>query len=89
MSTNYTNRKASQALRGQGVLVTLDATDSANLDLLAEGQICFANSIGVYGTINRVDYYGHSFSVNPIQPDREFGVYGYLPVNEIVNVGTD
>lgn len=88
MSTNFSNRKASQALRGEAVLVTLDGTDSANLDLLSEGQVCFANTAGVYGTINRVDYYGNSFSVNPIQPDRSFGVYGYLPVNEIVNVRT-
>jgi hypothetical protein len=40
MSTNFVNRKASQSLRGQAVLVTLDGTDSANLDLLSEGQIC-------------------------------------------------
>jgi hypothetical protein len=92
MSTNFVNRKASQSLRGQAVLVTLDGTDSANLDLLSEGQICLNNSSGVYGTINRVDYFGHSFSVNPIQPDRNFassGTYGYLAVNEIVNVRTD
>lgn len=88
MSTNYTNRKASQALRGEAVLVTLDGTDSANLDLLSEGQICFANTAGVYGTINRVDYYGNSFSVKPVQPNKEFGVYGYLAVNETVNVRT-
>lgn len=88
MSQNYTNRKASQALRGQATLVTLDSTDAANLYLLAEGQLCFANTAGVYGTINRVDYYGNSFSVKPIQLNREFGTYGYLAVNEIVNVRT-
>lgn len=88
MSTNFTNRRASQALKGQATLVTLDSTDSDNLNLLSEGQVCFANTIGVYGTINRVDYYGNSFSVKPIQPDRYFGVYGYLPVNEVVNVRT-
>lgn len=86
MSINFTNRKAAQSLRGQAVLVTLNGADAANLDQIAEGQICFANTAGVYGTINRVDYYGTSFSVKPIQPDKSFGVYGYLAANEIVNV---
>lgn len=83
-----TNRKASQALRGQAVLVTLDSTDQAELANFSEGMLCTHDQSGRTGTINRVDYYGTSFSVNPVQPDREFGIYGYLPVDATVTVTT-
>jgi len=88
MSVQITNRKASQALRGQAVLVTLDATDSAQLVNFNQGMICTHDSTGKTGTINRVDYKGNSFSVNPIQPDKDFGIYGYLAVSDTVTVST-
>lgn len=86
---NFTNRKASQSLPGESVLVTVDGTDSANLYKLREGQLCTNNSSGKTGTVHRVDVYGTSFSVNPIQPNMTFessSVYGYLAVNETVIV---
>lgn len=88
MSTQVTQRKASQALMGQSVLVTLNGADSAELENFSEGMLCTHDQSGRTGTINRVDYYGNSFSVNPIQPDREFGIYGYLAVNATVTVDT-
>lgn len=84
-----TNRKASQSLRGQAVLVTLDSTDAAQLSDFSEGMLCTNGSSGKTGTINKVDYYGTSFTVNPIQPDRDFAsasTYGYLAVDETITV---
>lgn len=91
MSVSVTNRKASQSLNGQAVLVTLDASDSSNLSDFSEGQLCTVTSSGDTGTIARVDTYGHSFLVNPIQMDKVFastGTYGYLAVGETVTVTT-
>ena len=88
MAIQVTNRKASQSLKGTAVLVTLDATDSAQLENFLEGQLVTADATGRTGTINRVDYFGHSFSVNPIQPDKEFGIYGYLAASATVTVTT-
>lgn len=88
MSTQITNRKASQSLKGQAVTVTLDATDSAQLENFSEGMLCTHDQSGRTGTIHRVDYFGHSFLVNPIQPDKEFGIYGYLAASATVTVDT-
>lgn len=90
MATNYTNREAAQALKGQAVLVTVNSSDSANLYLLRKGQLA-TNASGKTGTVYSVDVYGTSFLVTPIQPDRDFGstsVYGYLPVGDVVSVST-
>ena len=91
MATNFTNRKAAQSLAGQSVLVTLDSTDAANLDLLTEGMLCTNGSSGKTGTVGRVDYFGNSFKIKPIQPNRNFdsvSTYGYLAVGETVTVNT-
>lgn len=86
MATQITNVKASQALRGQAVIVTLAGDQADELAGFSEGMLCTHDQSGATGTINRVDYKGTSFSVNPIQPDRIFGIYGYLPVNATVTV---
>lgn len=83
-----TNREASQALNGQAVIVTLDGTDSAYLSGFSKGNRCRHEQSGVYGLIHRVDYEGTSFSVNPLQPNLAFGIYGYLPVSATVTVFT-
>lgn len=91
MATNFTNRTASQSLKGQAVLVTLDGTDSANLYLLEEGMLATNASSGKTGTVEAVDVYGHYFKVSPIQPDRDFAsasVYGYLASGETISVNT-
>ena len=90
-TTNYTNRKASQALKGQAVIVSLDGTDSNSIPLLAKGQLATNNSSGKTGTVGFIDVYGHSFQVVPIQEDRDFSsasTYGYLAVSETVVVTT-
>lgn len=89
MSTyQITNRKASQALAGQGVIVTLNAADAGQLGNWEAGDLVTADTSGKTGTINRVDGEGNSFSVTPIQPDKSFdsGVYGYLAVGQTVTI---
>ncbi len=91
MSTNFTNRKASQSLRGQAVIVSLNAADSFNLYLLAKGQVATNSSSGKTGTVGHIDVYGHSFQVVPIQPNTDFSsatTYGYLASGETVGVAT-
>ncbi len=91
MSTNFTNQKASQSLRGQAVIVSLNAADSANLYLLRRGQVATNSSSGKTGTIGSIDVYGHSFRVIPIQINTDFAsasTYGYLAASETVGVAT-
>lgn len=90
MSISVTNRKASQSLRGQAVIVTLDNTDIQNdLPNIIEGQLATNDSSGKTGLVGRVDYYGSSFQVIPIQPDRNFdsvSTYGYLANGETITI---
>ena len=88
MAIQLTNRKASQSLKGTAVTVTLDETDALQLENLSEGMLITNDGNNNTGTINRVDYYGTSFSVNPIQPDKDFGTYGYLAASQTVTVTT-
>lgn len=88
MSIQVTNRKASQSLIGTSVLVTLDGTDALQLPNFSEGMLVTNDGNSKTGTINRVDYPGNSFTVNPIQPDRDFGTYGYLAVSQTVTITT-
>lgn len=89
MSIQVVNQKASQSLKGQAVIVTLDDTDSAQLPNLSQGMLCTNDSSGKTGLIHRVDLYGTSFSINPIQPDKDFAsasIYGYLAANETITI---
>jgi len=72
MATTVTNRVASSALRGQGVKVTLDSTDSANLATMALGTVCTASGSSNTGTIISIDKFGNSFEVAPISPATRF-----------------
>lgn len=85
-TAQVTNQKSSQSLMGTSVLVTLDSTDAAQLSNFSEGDLVTNDGNSKTGLINRVDYEGNSFSVNPIQPDRDFGVYGYLAAAQTVTV---
>lgn len=85
-TAQVTNRKSSQSLMGTSVLVTLNSTDAAQLSNFAEGDLVTNDSNSKTGLINRVDYDGNSFTVNPIQPDRDFGIYGYLATGQTVTV---
>jgi len=67
-----TNRVAAPALRGQGVKITLDATDQAVLSALTLGTVCTAAGSSNTGTIARIDTFGNSFIVNPTSPAGSF-----------------
>lgn len=88
MSINVTNQKDSQALAGQGVTVTLDNTDAAQLANMEKGMVVTATTSGQTGTIHSVDYYGNSFKVIPTQMNQAFwsGTYGYLAANQGVTI---
>ena len=86
---NFTTTKASQSLRGQAVLVSVNGSDAANLYKLSEGQLATNNSSSKTGTVGKIDVYGHSFWVKPIQPNMDFASvtpYGYLASGETVIV---
>jgi hypothetical protein len=83
-----TNTVASQSLIGEAVKVTVNQSDSAELVNFAAGMLCTNDAAGNTGTINRVDYKGNSFTVNPIQPNLTFGTYGYLAASATVTVST-
>lgn len=88
MSTiSVTNEKASQALRGQDVIVTLGSSDQSNLASIAPGQSCSISGVPVYGIVSSVDSYGISFEVSPLQPNLDFATPttpGYLDANETI-----
>lgn len=78
-----TNIKASQALRGQGVTVTVATSEIPAMREFTVGEI--VNTGSVLGTIYSVDYYGNSFKVIPIQPNLTYSdTRGYLDVDAIV-----
>lgn len=82
-----TNRKESQALRGEAVVVTLDATDSENLSSLSEGLACVNDTSNAAGTISRVDYFGSSFRISPDMPSENFATEsGYLADDETITI---
>lgn len=88
---SVTNQKASQALRGEDVVVTLDATDQANLSSILPGQACSISGVAVYGTVARVDSYGISFEVSPLQPNLDFASPtkpGFLAASETIVITT-
>lgn len=69
---SITNTVASPALRGQGVKVTIDTDVQATLDSLTIGQIVTIDQTGNTGTVYSIDYFGNSFEVIPIQPNKRF-----------------
>ena len=86
-----TNQVASQSLRGESVKVTLNESDSQQLPNLQVGMLCvnsdsFPKKIGY---ISSVDYFGNSFGITPVQPDRTFGEIGYSFDDDQINVYYD
>lgn len=88
------NQVASQALRGQNVKITLSGSDAITyLPQLSIGMECVDNASGEnYGFIYSVDFYGNSFEVCPIQPNKSFASgsgtsnVGYFVSGEVVEV---
>jgi hypothetical protein len=90
-TVTVTNRKESQALRGEDVVVTLNAADQPNLASILPGQACSISGVAVYGTIARVDSYGISFEVSTLQPNLDFASPsqpGYLAASESIVITT-
>jgi hypothetical protein len=86
---SLTNQRASQALRGEDVIVTLSTAALSNLASLEVGQYCQISGLAVYGTVSRIDNYGTTFEVKPIEPDMAFAsTPGYLAASQVVLVTT-
>ena len=86
---NCTNQVASSAIKGETVMITLDGPESLSvLPVLAVGQLATNNSNSVTGYIDAVDAYGHSFSVSPVQPDKQFntGTTNTLAAAELITI---
>lgn len=84
---SITNQKASQALRGEDVVVTLSAAAQSNIVSIQPGQSCSISGVAVYGTVSRVDSYGISFEVSPLRPNLNFAsptTPGYLAASETI-----
>lgn len=85
-----TNITDAQALRGQGVRVTL-SWDQSNtyLQKIETGMNCEVDSSSIQGVVASVDKLGHSFLAVPANPTESFGDNpGYLNKNATVNVFT-
>jgi hypothetical protein len=87
MSEAFTNQLKSQALKGEGVIVTVHQSKLANLQNIAKGQLATITN-GPTGLVHSVDKKGTTFNVTPIQPDKFFGVYGFLAYGQVVTVTT-
>jgi hypothetical protein len=86
---SITNQKESQALRGEDVVVTLSAAAQSNIISIQPGQSCSISGVAVYGTVSRVDSYGISFQVSPLQPNLNFAsptTPGYLSNGEDITI---
>lgn len=81
------NIKASQALRGEVVTVTMDPTVDGYPEPTWLNSLVTADSSGKAGIITRVDKFGVSFEITPIQPDKRFdseGTPGILSADETI-----
>lgn len=84
-----TNRVAAPALKGEGVKVTLNSTETiSKLPNITVGQKATVGSTSNVGYVTNVDYYGNSFFVSPRNPDLRFDstASGYLSVSEVITL---
>lgn len=64
-----TNTKASPALRGQNVVVTLTGAETlSKLSAITIGQQATIDSSGYVGYVSSIDTYGYSFKIAPKIP---------------------
>ncbi len=89
MALVFINQKASQALRGEGVRVTLDSSATINyLSQVNKGDNCVVSGTNKKGTVYSVDYKGNSFLVKPNTDNDTFNsTGGYLAAGATVTVG--
>ncbi len=87
MAISVENQKSSQALRGEDVVVTLSSAAQSNLASIPVGTECYISGTSVYGSVARVDSYGISLEVSPLQDNLDFASPthpGYLYGGETV-----
>lgn len=81
---------ASQSLKGQGVIVHLNSSDTINvLPTIEVGQVCTNGSSSYTGNVSSVDYYGSSFKITPTMPDGNFSsssTPGFLASGETITI---
>lgn len=65
MSTTVTNQTLASALRGQNVVVTLNAADAANVTSTLVGHTCSVGSSGKTGRVAEVFFGGVQFLIAP------------------------
>ncbi len=89
-TVNCSNIVPKQALKGQGVFVTLSGAESLSvMPLISAGNLCTVSGSNKTGTIVRVDTYGHGFLVAPIDQITRFdsnGTPGLLNSSIVVTV---
>lgn len=68
-----TNRKTSQAQKGQGVIFTFNGADALTyLSTLTIGQLCTLTSNSKIGYISEIDTQGISFKIKPVNQFLDF-----------------
>jgi len=87
-SFQLTNQVASQALRGEDALITLNQTQQPQLLILALGNKAVVSSSGAVGYISEIDTLGYTFNVKPVTPDNNMASVspGVLLANEIITI---
>jgi len=68
-----TNRKTSQAQKGQNVIFTFNGADAITyLSTLTIGQLCTLDSNSKKGYISEIDTQGISFKIKPVNQSLDF-----------------
>lgn len=85
-----TVRKAQQALRGQGVRVYLNQSETVtDLPVIVVGDVAGVVNGGAQGRVISVDYKGTSFLAVPVSPAGNLAsgdTPGFLKNGELVNI---
>lgn len=87
MAISVENQKSSQALRGEDVVVTFSDIAQATLSTIPVGTEAYISGTSIYGEVARVDVFGTSLEVSPLQPNLDFASPshpGYLYGGETV-----
>ena len=88
-TVSFTNQVASQALKGEDVIISLSSTEVSKLSSISVGNKAEISATTIYGVVSSIDSYGHSFQVTPAQPNFSFGTVvadGYLSAGDVIDV---
>ena len=87
MAISVENQKSSQALRGEDVVVTFSDIAQSTLSTIPVGTEAYIDGTSIYGVVARVDVFGTSLEVSPLQDNLDFASPthpGYLYGGETV-----